>query len=79
MPDVLWPLFRDNPALTKALPVLAAEVIQTQVAIRHGLRVGVMAILHTFNGRLEFNSHVHTMVTAGGLHESSDVWVSSVL
>jgi Putative transposase/Transposase zinc-binding domain len=79
MPDVLWPLFRDNPALTKALPVLAAGVIQAQAAVRHGLRVGVLAILHTFNGKLEFNSHVHTMVTAGGLHDSSEVWVSSIL
>jgi Putative transposase/Transposase zinc-binding domain len=79
MPDVLWPLFRDNPALAKALPVLAAGVIQAQVATRYGVRVGVMAILHTFNGKLEFNSHVHTMVTAGGLHDSSDVWVSSIL
>jgi len=79
MPDVLWPLFQENPALTKALPVLAAEVIQAQAASRYGLRIGVMAILHTFNGRLEFNSHVHTMVTAGGLHESLEVWVASIL
>jgi Putative transposase len=79
MPDVLWPFFRDNPALTKALPVLATEAIRAQVATRYGLRVGVMAILHTFNGKLDFNSHVHTMVTAGGLHESSEVWVASIL
>jgi Putative transposase len=38
------------------------------------LRVGVMAILHTFNGKLEFNSHVHTMVTAGGLYGVSGTW-----
>jgi hypothetical protein len=48
MPNVLWPFFRDNPALCKALAVLAASIIQAQVATRHGLRVGVLAILHTF-------------------------------
>jgi hypothetical protein len=79
MPDVLWPLFHDNAALTKALPILAAGIIQAQAAARHGLRVGVLAILHTFNGKLEFNSHVHTMVTAGGMHDSSEVWVSRIL
>jgi hypothetical protein len=79
MPNVLWPFFRDNPALCKALPVLAAGIIQVQATTRHGLRVGVMAILHTFNGRLEFNSHVHTMVTPGGLHNSSEVWVSGII
>jgi len=79
MPNVLWPLFRDNPTLAKALPALAAGVIQAHAATRHSLRVGVMAILHTFNGRLEFNSHVHTMVTAGGLQDSSGVWVADIL
>ena len=76
MPDTLWPLFRDNPPLAKALSALAAKVIQAQMSARYGLRVGVIAILHTFNGQLKFNSHVHTMVTGGGLHGSSDIWVS---
>jgi hypothetical protein len=79
MPDVLWPLFRDNPVLRQALPALAAQVIRVQVSVRHGLRVGVVAILHTFNGKLEFNSHVHTMVTAGGLRDSLGVWVPGIL
>jgi len=30
------------------------------------------------SGKLEFNSHVHTMVTAGGLDGLSDSWVSTV-
>jgi hypothetical protein len=38
----------------------------------------VIAVLHTFNGKLEFNSHVHTMVSGGGLHGSSNAWVSRV-
>ncbi len=78
MPDLLWPFFRNNPHLTRALPALAAEVIRVQVGLRHGVRFGVIPILHTFNGKLEFNSHVHTMVTAGGLHGSSAVWVPRV-
>ena len=32
-------------------------------------------MLHTFDGQLVFNSHVHPMVTGGGLHGSSDIWV----
>ena len=45
---------------------------------KYGLRVGVIAVPHTFNGKLEFNSHVHTMVTGGGLCGSSGSWVSRV-
>src|SRR6266851_7518508 len=78
MPDLLWPLFRDNPPLAKALSALAAELIQARVSTKYGLRVGVIAILHTLNGELKFNSHVHTMVTGGGLHGPSDTWVSRV-
>jgi hypothetical protein len=78
MPDLLWPFFRDNPSLTRALPALAAEVIRAQVGLKHGLRVGVIAILHTFNGRLEFNSHVHTMVTGGGFRASLGTWAPRV-
>lgn len=78
MPNQLWDVFRDNRPLAPALSALAANVIQTWASARYGLRVGVIAILHTFNGRLEFNSHVHTMVTGGGLHASSGSWVSRI-
>jgi hypothetical protein len=77
MPDVLWPLFRDNRHLARALAPLAATVIQNAAMAKASLIVGVIAILHTFNGPLEFNSHVHTMVTAGGLHPSGR-WVPSI-
>jgi hypothetical protein len=78
IPNQLWPLFRDNPPLAKALSALAAEVIKTRVSAKYGLRVGVIAILHTFNGKLEFNSHVHTMITWGGLFGSCDTWIPRV-
>ena len=78
MPSVLWPLFQGNPRLAKALAALAAKVIEAQISARYGLRVGVIAILHTFNWRLEFNSHVHTMVTGGGLSPSSSNWRTRV-
>jgi hypothetical protein len=78
MPRELWALFRDNKPLAAGLPALAAGVIQGWMTANHGLRVGIMAILHTFNGRLEFNSHVHSMVCAGGLHTTSGSWIHGV-
>jgi len=78
MPDVLWPIFRDNPHLARALPALAASVIQGEASARYGSRVGVMAILHTFNGQLEFNSHVHTMVSGGALSAHSGTWTTRI-
>jgi hypothetical protein len=78
MPDVLWRVFHDNRALADALPVLAANAIESFALAKHGLRTGVIAFLHTFNGELKFNSHVHTMATAGGWQISSRSWVRSV-
>jgi hypothetical protein len=78
MPNLLWPLFRDNPRLAKALPALAATTISAHSSVRYGVQVGVIAILHTFNPKLEFNSHVHAMVTAGGLSEISASWAPSI-
>lgn len=78
MPDVLWRMFRQNRILADALPTLAGNAIQALITARHGLCSGIIAFLHTFNGRLEFNSHVHTMVTAGGWHALSESWVQSV-
>jgi hypothetical protein len=76
MPDVLWPFFRDR-QLARLLPVLAAKTIGAWIRAKFGLTVGVIAVLHTFNSRMDFNAHVHVMVTAGGL-EPSGVWRSSV-
>lgn len=78
MPDVLWRVFRQNRALADALPVLAASAVEALAMAKHGLRTGTIAFLHTFNGQLEFNSHVHTMVTAGGWQAASRSWVPTV-
>jgi hypothetical protein len=77
MPDVLWRVFSQNRVLADALPVLAANAIESFALAKHGLRTGVIAFLHTFNGELKFNSHVHTMATAGGWRISSGSWVQS--
>ena len=67
MPNTLWPLFAANPRLCRKLAEIAARVIVSYARVRCGAELGVMPILHTFNGKLEFNSHVHTLVTAGDL------------
>src|SRR5262252_3162827 len=50
-----WAAF---PRLAQALPALAATTIYAHASAKDGVRVGVIGILHTFNPKLEFNSHV---------------------
>jgi hypothetical protein len=67
MADTLWPLFADNPHLCRKLPEIAARVLMNYARVRKGAEIGVMPILQTFNGKLQFNPHVHALVTAGDL------------
>jgi hypothetical protein len=64
MPDVLWPIFRENHHLLHDLPTLAGAIIKQYMKIRQGVRVLIMVVPHTFGRRLNFNSHLHILVSA---------------
>ena len=78
MPKTLWPLFTANPRLCRKLAEIAARVIGSYARVRKGAEVGVMPVLQTFNGKLEFNPHVHTLVTAGDLRMAGTQPPSSI-
>jgi hypothetical protein len=78
MPKTLWPLFAANPRLCRKLAEIAARVIGSYARVRKGAEVGVMPVLQTFNGKLEFNPHVHTLVTAGDLRTAGTHGPSSI-
>lgn len=77
MPDVLWPIFRRNRHLLHDLPPLGAAVIKQWAKIKHDLQVLIMVIPHTFGARLNFNCHLHLLISAGGLQESDGRWVNA--
>lgn len=78
MPDVLWPIFRQNRHLLHDLAALGAAVIQQWVKARYGVRVLIMVVQHTFGRRLNFHPHLHILVSAGGLRESEGRWIDSL-
>jgi hypothetical protein len=75
MPRELWSIFKRNRHLLHDLADLGASVIQQWIRIRYGVSVLVMVVPHTFGGDLKFNSHLHILLSAGGLHESSAEWI----
>jgi hypothetical protein len=79
MPDVLWPIFQKNRHLLDDLPTLGAAVIRQWAKLKYGVRVPIMVIPHSFGARLNFNSHLHILVSAGGLQESEGRWVNSLV
>jgi hypothetical protein len=76
MPDRLWPIFQQNRHLLHDLAALGAAVIQQWVKARYGVRVLIMVVQHTFGRRLNFNPHLHILVSAGGLQESEGCWIA---
>jgi hypothetical protein len=58
---------------------LGAAVIRQWAKLKYGVRVPIVVIPHTFGGRLNFNSHLHILVSAGGLQESEGRWVNSLV
>jgi hypothetical protein len=78
MPDTLWSLFAANTRLCRRLAEIAAGVIGNYARVRRGAEVGVMPVLQTFNGKLEFNPHVHTLVTTWDLRTAGPQGASSI-
>ena len=76
MPDTLWSIFQQNRHLLHDLPALGAAVIQQWVKVKFGAGVLIMVIPHTFGARLNFNSHLHILVSAGGLNDSGGGWTA---
>ena len=74
MPDVLWPIFRRNRHLLHDLPVLGAKIIQQWARQKYGARLMIMVIPHTFGRHLNFNCHLHILVSEGGLREDGAGW-----
>ena len=63
-PASLSLLFR---AATAALTQWARDV--------HGMRLGIVLVLHTFGSDLKWHPHLHLLVTEGGLSLDGDRWV----
>ncbi len=74
MPDVLWSLFQQNRDLLHDLPALGAKVIEHWARYIYGVRLMILVIPHTFGGRLNFNCHLHILVSEGGLDAEGTTW-----
>jgi hypothetical protein len=42
---------------------------------QHGMRMGIITVLHTFGSNLKWHTHLHLIVTEGGLSLDGERWV----
>ncbi len=75
MPSVFWPIFKQNRHLLNDLPAIGASAIQRWVENKYGVSVLLIVVPQTFGGLLNFNPHLHMLVSAGGFQESECRWI----
>ena len=77
IPARLWSYFKQASTLQKLLVETAANTVKRYVRLKRGADVvpGIIAVLHPFGSDLESKSHVHLLVTEGGL-VSKKRWVN---
>lgn len=76
IPDMLWCYFKQVSSLQKLLVETAVHTVQRYVHLKRGKDVvpGIIAVLHPFGSDLLSKSHVHLLVTEGGI-ASKRKWV----
>jgi hypothetical protein len=75
IPSFFRPLFQQNRELLNDLPAVGASVIRRWAESKYGAGVFLMVVPQTFGGFLNFNPHLHMLVSAGGLRESECRWL----
>lgn len=78
IPGELRPLFQQNRHLLNDLPAVGASAIQRWVRSKYGASVLLIVVPQTFGGMLNFNPHLHMLVSAGGFLESESRWTTRI-
>lgn len=71
----LWEIFNRHRELLKALMDQATEMLLDWLEKRGKVRSGAMVGLHTFGAKMNFNPHVHILVTEGGF-DGAGKWIA---
>src|SRR5271157_2131875 len=80
IPSQLHALFRRQQKLLYGLLMqVAAQAVLELCALKRllGALPGLLAVLHTWNGRLGYHPHVHLLITGGGITADGQHWQSA--
>jgi hypothetical protein len=50
----------------------------TMPGLGYGVQPLILVVQHTFGRHLNFNAHLHMLVSAGGLLQSENRWIGSL-
>lgn len=75
MPAEFWQIFKENRHLLHDVPTLGSEAVLHWVKEQYGVQPLIVVVQHTFGRHLNFNAHLHMLVSAGGLSQPESRWV----
>ena len=78
MPMEFRAIFQQNRHLLHGVPAMGAEAIMQWAKACFGVRLLVLVVQQTFGGFLNFVPHLHVMVSAGGLQDSTNRWIHRI-
>lgn len=55
----------------------ACEAIQQWARDTKNMRMGIIAVIHTFGSDIKWNPHIHLIVTGGGLSLDGNLWIET--
>jgi hypothetical protein len=61
------------------LPTIGGEVVLQWMKDVFGVRPLILVVQHTFGRHLNFNAHLHMLVSAGGLSETESRWMEGLI
>ena len=77
LPHQLNNLIKDNkPQLLDFLFKAASESIMDWMQHKYGLKPGIISVLHTFGETKEFHTHIHMILSWGGMN--SNHWIEQI-
>lgn len=68
----LWDVFLLHRKLLKTFMDEAVRIVKEHFEKKHKVTPGIIAGLHTFGARMNFNPHVHMLVTMGGMKKNGE-------
>jgi len=77
VPKQLRAAFRRNQKLLYGLLMRVSAAAVTELCAKKrllGALPGILAALHTWNGRLDYHPHVHLLITGGGITADGQYW-----
>jgi hypothetical protein len=74
IPDKLWNIFLWDRKLLNIL-FTAARVVILEWCRQRGFIPGIVMVVHTFGSQVNVNTHIHMLVTEGGLNLAKNGWV----